>query len=792
MARNSPDSAELHGAPQTRRYRVCGIVQGVGFRPFVHRLARSHGANGWVLNDSKGVLLEVQASGQAIDGFIDELIFRPPPLARITDVRQVPHDVPAPRYESFEIRKSVDLAYMDTIVPPDSNVCDDCLREMRDPGNRRHRYAFINCTHCGPRYSIIHGMPYDRAQSTMRAFTLCPDCHREFEDIEDRRYHAQPNACPVCGPHLQLTERDGTPVETDDVVREAIARLREGAILAIKSLGGFHLVVDARNEAAVRELRRRKQRDAKPLAVMVADCEAAARWALVNPHEQALLESPQRPIVLLRKCADTLPEAIAPRNPNLGVTLPSTPLQHLLLEDPALPVLVMTSGNLSGHPIAYENDAALEQLREIVDAFVLNDRDIRTRVDDSVVRVIVREGRDAPLMSFMRRSRSYAPYPIHLPYSVGSVMALGAELKTTVGISKGNQVFISQHIGDLKNDTTFKSHTDCAVHLQDLLSVRADTLACDMHPAFRSTRAAVEQTEMRVVQVQHHHAHMVSCMAENGLSGTTIGVVFDGAGYGPDGTIWGGEFLLGDATGFERVGHLRPFLLLGGDQAVKEPIRVAIALLVETFGEQAVELKVPALLELDEQRRDVFAKMAARGINAATATSMGRLFDGMSALLGICSKIEYEAQAAIEMEALLLRDFRTTKPFNYAIELRDGCLEVDYRPIVRDAVELLLAPNADLAELSRRFHSTVVDIIGEMCLRLVERFGVDQIVMSGGVFSNEFVLVNALASLESRGFKPYCHQLVPTNDGGISLGQVVVAAARSTAESELQLTRETK
>lgn len=792
MAPNCPDSAECLATPPTRRYRVCGIVQGVGFRPFVHRLARSYGANGWVLNDSEGVLLEVQASEQAIDSFIDELVSRPPPLARITDVRQVAHDVPVPRYEGFEIRKSVDLAYMDTIIPPDSNVCDECLSEMRDPNDRRYRYAFINCTHCGPRYSIIHGMPYDRAQSTMRAFTLCPQCHREYEDIEDRRYHAQPNACPACGPHLQLTDRDGVPVETDDVVRDTIARLRNGAIVAIKSLGGFHLVVDARNETAVRELRRRKRRDAKPFAVMVADAEAAARWAHANPHERALLESPQRPIVLLRKRAETLPEAIAPRNPNLGVTLPSTPLQHLLLEDPALSVLVMTSGNLSGHPIAYENQAALDQLREIVDAFVLNDRDIRTRVDDSIVRVIVRDGKHVPLMSFMRRSRSYAPYPIHLPYSVGSIVALGAELKTTVGIGKANQVFISQHIGDLKNDTTFKSHTDCAAHLQALLAVRADTLACDMHPAFRSTRAAVEQTQMQVVQVQHHHAHMVSCMAENGLSGTTIGVIFDGAGYGPDGTIWGGEFLLGDATGFERVGHLRPLLLLGGDQAVKEPIRVAIALLVDTFGEHAAQLALPALLAVDEQRRDVFAKMAARRINATTTTSMGRLFDGMSALLGICSRVEYEAQAAIEMEALLQRDFHRVRPFEYAIETHGECLEVDYRPIVREAVERLLEPGADVAELSRRFHSTVVEIIGDMCERLVARFGVEQIVMSGGVFSNEFVLVNALSALESRGFKPYCHQLVPTNDGGISLGQVVVAAARVTAGSELQLIEEMK
>lgn len=785
MVQNFPDSAEPIETLETHRYRVCGIVQGVGFRPFVHRLARTHGATGWVLNDSEGVLLELQASAKAIKDFIDELVSRPPPLARINDVVEVLLDEPAPSYEGFDIRKSRDLAHMNTIIPPDSNVCGDCLREMRDPSNHRYRYAFINCTNCGPRYSIILGMPYDRAQSTMSAFTMCPQCEHEYLDIENRRYHAQPNACPICGPSLQLTDRSGALIETDDVVRYAISKLREGAIVAIKSLGGFHLAVDASNVAAVRELRHRKRRDAKPFAVMVADSESAARWAFISSHERTLLESVQRPIVLLRKRQKTLPEEIAPHNPNLGVMLPSAPLHHLLLEDPTLPVLIMTSGNLSGHPIVFENHTAIEQLGEIADYFVLNDREIRTRVDDSVVRMIVRDGMDEPQISFLRRSRGYAPYPIHLPYSVGSVVALGAELKTTVSISKGKQVFISQHIGDLKNETTFQSHIDCAEHMQDLLAVRADTLACDLHPAFRSTRNAIEQSEIRVVQVQHHHAHMASCMAEHGLSGKTIGVIFDGTGYGTDGTIWGGEFLLGDFEGFERVGHIRPMLLLGGDQAVKEPIRVAMSLLVETFGERVTEIDVPAIRDLSEQRREVFTKMAARKINATTTTSIGRLFDGISALMGICAKVEYEAQAAIEMEALLQRDFRMDKPFEYDIEVRDDCLEVDYRPLVNELVHLLRVPVSDVSQLSRRFHSTIVDIIGEVCQRLVKRFGVNQIVLSGGVFCNEFLVINTLSCLESRGFKPYCHQLVPTNDGGISLGQVVVAAARIKREALL-------
>ncbi|TGB98142.1 carbamoyltransferase HypF [Escherichia sp. E2661] len=763
----------------TCRFRVCGIVQGVGFRPFVHRLARTHGATGWVLNDSEGVLLELQASSQTINNIIDELISQPPPLARITDIYKVELEKPAPYYSGFDIRKSNNLSNMDTIVPPDSNVCKDCLREMNDPSNHRYRYAFINCTNCGPRYSIICGMPYDRAQTTMQSFIMCPQCNKEYHDIEDRRYHAQPNACPVCGPQLQLTDKDGVSISANDIIRFTIDRLKEGAIVAIKSLGGFHLVVDASNVDAVRELRRRKRRDAKPFAVMVADSESAARWAVVTPDDISLLESGPRPIVLLRKRSQTLPEVVAPKNPNLGVMLPSTPVQHMLLADPELPVVIMTSGNISGQPIVIDNNDAIEQLGKIADYFVLNNRDIRTRVDDSVVRVIKRKNTPDAQISFLRRSRGYAPYPVHLPYSVGNVVAFGAELKTTISIGKGKQVFISQHIGDLKNDTTFKSHLDCIKHLQGLLAIeKADILACDLHPAFRSTRSALENAEIRVIQVQHHHAHMAACMAENGLSGKTIGVIFDGTGYGSDGTIWGGEFLFGDFESVERVAHLRPMLLPGGDKAVKEPIRMAISLLVETYGENVESyITLPAILDLSENRREVFTWMVARKINTTMTSSMGRLFDGVSALIGICSEIEYEAQAAIEMEALLKKDFHMVEPFTYIIdEIHNGDISVDYRPLVKELVQSILVNNINQEDLSRRFHSTIVHIIATVCSLLSERYGTDQIVLSGGVFCNEFLLVNTLDELESRGLKPYCHKLVPGNDGCISLGQVVVAA----------------
>ena len=599
MAQNYPDSVELHETPETRRYRICGVVQGVGFRPFVHRLARTYGATGWVLNDSEGVLLELQASGTVIARIMDKLVTEAPPLAKIISTQEVsPTDTRA-HYETFSIRKSRDHTGMDTIIPPDTNVCSDCLREISDPDNHRYRYAFTNCTNCGPRYSIILGMPYDRAQSTMRKFPLCPTCEREYNDIEDRRYHAQPNACPVC------------------------------------------------NENAVNELRQRKRRDAKPFAVMVADVESASRIAFIPPCNHKLLESPQRPIVLLYKRNVLLASTVAPHNPNIGVMLPSTPLQHLLLEDPSLPILIMTSGNISGHPIVFDNDMAIKQLGKIADYFILNNRDIHTRVDDSVVRTVFRNDAITSQLSFLRRSRGYAPYPIHLPYAVDSIIALGAELKNTISIGKGKQVFLSQHIGDLKNNVTFKSHIECIDHLQNLLNVKANVVACDLHPSFRSTRHALENLEHQVVQVQHHHAHMASCMAENGLSGTTLGVIFDGTGYGTDGTIWGGEFLVGDFEKFERAGCLRSMTLPGGDRAVKEPLRVGISLLVETFGEDISTLAVPGLQALQPQQRDIFSKMATRKINTTTTSSMGRLFDGIAALMGVCTQVEYEAQAAL-------------------------------------------------------------------------------------------------------------------------------------------------
>lgn len=446
-----------------------------------------------------------------------------------------------------------------------------------------------------------------------------------------------------------------------------------------------------------------------------------------------------------------------------------------MLEDTTMPALVMTSGNLSGHPIVFDNTSAIVQLGEIADYFILNDRDIHTRVDDSVVRVMTHGNN----LSFLRRSRGYAPYPVHLTSRVDPIIALGAELKTTVSIAKGNEVFMSQHIGDLKNDLTFTSHLTCVNHLQKLLNIEPKVVACDLHPAFRSTRRALEQSQLRVIQVQHHHAHMASCMAENGLSGKTIGVVFDGTGYGVDGTIWGGEFLVGDTRSVKRAAHLRYIGLPGGDSAVKEPIRIAISLLTEIYGEYIPELSIPGLQTLSAVQRDVFAKMTYRRINTPVTSSIGRLFDGISALMGICTHIEYEAQAAIELEALLQSDLHMSQPFSFSIVESEDHLEVDYRPMVHEMITALTVHSLDLPELSRRFHSTIVEIITAVSTRLSALAMTRQVVLSGGVFCNAFLLYNALDRLQAAGLKVYCHQLVPTNDGGISLGQIVVASRLS-------------
>lgn len=764
------------------RVTVNGVVQGVGFRPFVYRLAKRHRIAGWVLNSPAGVEISAQGTAADLAGFVASIKDECPPLAHIIalDVEEGPA---TPRQgDTFEVKASHEGGSLLTRIPPDSHVCGDCLAEMRDPGDRRHRYPFINCTNCGPRFSLIRGMPYDRPQTTMRTFIMCAACQAEYDDPGDRRYHAQPNACPVCGPRLFLVDRERRPVDTGDPIRSVIDALLAGQIVAMKSVGGFHLAVNALDDDAVALLRRRKRRDWKPFALMSPDVETIRRFAELTPGEAELLDNPARPIVLLRRLHREIAEAVAPRSPNLGFMLPSAPLHYLLFEDAKLSAIVMTSGNISGRPICYGNEQALAELPAVADLILHHDRDIETRVDDSVVRLSAYPGLKRPLTSVIRRSRGYAPTVINLPQPTEAILAFGAELKTTIALSRGREVFISQHIGDLKNDDTFSAHQECARHLCELNRAEPRVIACDMHPAFRATRFALDHADKPISQVQHHHAHMAACMAENGLTGRTLGVIFDGAGYGLDGTIWGGEFLVGDCASFVRAGHIRPILLLGNDAAVREPIRVAAALFIDAFGSLgSPATRVPALGELSNEQRHVFDVMARRRLHATPASSMGRLFDGVASLIGLCSIAEYEAHGPLELEGLMQRDLTLAEPFPYELEAVDARLIVDHRPMVRALVHAILA-GTPAEELSRRFHSTMVDTVVRVCRSLSERHATRQVVLSGGVFLNEFVLVNSLLRLRQSGFDAYCHDAIPTNDGGISFGQIAVTAARLSAQ----------
>lgn len=764
------------------RIRVTGVVQGVGYRPFVYQLAHRHGLAGWVRNDPEGVLVEAAGPIPALEEFATALSAQAPMLARVNEVRitrRLPSGtVPA---GSFTIVHSEHSGARSALIPADTNVCDDCQAELRDPADRRYRYAFINCTNCGPRYSIIRDLPYDRPQTTMVAFTMCAACKSEYEDPLDRRYHAQPNACPACGPTLLLTDADGRTIEGDAALRGCARVLADGGIAAVKSVGGFHLAVDATRAEAVALLRRRKRRDSKPFAVMVRDLEVAERLVSLSDAEREILTSPARPILLARKRPGALPDAVAPRNPNLGIMLPSAPHHHLLLDEPGLETLVMTSGNVSGYPIAYRNEEALDRLFEIADVILYHDRDIEIRVDDSVVRLSTHPDLSEPLLTFIRRARGYAPYPVDVGRPLASVVAYGAELKTTVALTNGSQVYLSQHIGDLKNDETFATHQRTIRHLAKLYALEPQATAHDLHPQFRSTRAVeVDGRSLPAVHVQHHHAHMASCMAENRLTGTTIGVIFDGFGYGEDGTMWGGEFLLGEYASVERVARVRTFPLIGGDKAVREPIRVGYALALDALGGREAALAAfPALGELGEEQRHVYERMAARGINSPPTSSMGRLFDGVAALTGVCSHAEYEAQGPIELEGLLRRDATLAEGYAFDACREGGLTEVDPRPVIR-AVAADIGRGVPVEQISRRFHSAVVAMVRDRCRAIRESTGVEQVVLSGGVFLNEFLLLNCLTTLAADGFDTHVHRQVPTNDGGIALGQVMVADARLT------------
>ena len=731
------------------RIEVSGIVQGVGFRPFVHRLVRRHGLAGWVRNSSEGAELELEGPETELRQFLDELMREAPPLALIEAV-DFEELTGGGGYSGFNIVGSDRGEHMRTLVSPDTGICPDCLRELLDPSDRRYRYPFINCTNCGPRFTIIRSVPYDRAFTSMAEFPMCPDCAAEFADIENRRYHAQPDCCPVCGPRTFFIDGTGRRLPGDGI--EAARRLiKGGGILCVKGLGGMHLACLAEDEEAVRELRRRKHRDEKPFAVMCRDIDCARRLCEVSEAEARALGSFRKPIVLLEKRErGALPHLS--ENNALGVMLPYTPL-HVLLFGDDLDCLVMTSANLSDTPIVYKNAEALEKLRGIADGFLLHDREILTRCDDSLLRVY--EGRDYPL----RRSRGYVPYPITIKGLRPGLLACGAEQKAGFCLSKEGHAFPSQHIGDLKNLETLDCYEEQLGHFAKLFDFEPVAVACDMHPDYLSTEVAERIARERgipLLRVQHHHAHMVSCMADNGLSGECLGLVWDGTGYGPDGTIWGSELLAGGARGFRRLGTMRPIPLPGGDAATKEIWRTAEALRYE------------AGLENDNV---TMKKLLERGLNCPKSSGMGRLFDGACALAGIREVCSYEGQGAVLLEAAA--DSGERGEYELAFYGEGGMTVFDWRPMVRQLASGGEAPGTAAA----KFMNTLVSAAARQCLEAAEQTGLRRVVLSGGVFQNMYLMARLPGRLREAGFEVYTHSRVSANDEGVALGQLMILEA---------------
>ena len=764
---------------------VRGIVQGVGFRPFVYGLAVKHDLKGWVYNTSEDVKIEVEGVAEAVRQFERELKEKAPPLAHIENVAIEYH--PPLGYKNFEIRHSQAQAGKYQLISPDVATCQACLGELLNPEDRRYRYPFTNCTNCGPRFTIIEDMPYDRPKTTMRYFQMCPKCQAEYDNPLDRRFHAQPNACPKCGPQVELVDNQGKPVTGSNPISAASRLLKEGKIVAIKGLGGFLLACDATNDTVVKTLRQRKKRSSKPFAIMVTDIDKVKRHCYVSPDEEELLTSSQSPIVLMRWREDSsVSREVAPNLQYLGIMLPYTPLHHVLLRDTALP-LVMSSGNLSEEPIARDNDEALRRLSGIADYFLIHNRDIYSRYDDSVA--VVERGTS----QLVRRARSYAPYPIRLSFEAKQVLGCGAEEKNTFCLTKDNYAFLSQHIGDMENIETLEHFNSTISLYKRLFHVEPEIIAYDLHPDYLATKYARDLGEsgMRLIPVQHHHAHIASCLADNGLESLVIGVAFDGTGMGADGNIWGGEFLVADYRNFRRAGHLEYLPLPGGAAAIKKPYRTAIGYILTLLGEGSLSRNLPVMKQADDMEIEVIKRQIEKKINSPLSSSMGRLFDAISALLGIRGEIDYEGQAAVELEMAAHSSVIARPVPSEARELDEAIsgnnASYPYRIVDDEGIrivrlrDLLAAVIEDLHQgvpkgrISVKFHNTIARMINEMCQLIADETGINQVAPSGGVFQNRLLLGKAVNLLESSGFQVFTHRQVPCNDGGISLGQAVIA-----------------
>lgn len=752
--------------PERQRLLVQGAVQGVGFRPFIYRLAAEIGIRGWVSNSAQGVLIEAEAARPQLDTFVAQIEAQKPPHSSIQRILVEP--IPAIGildHSKFEIRESNATGDRSTIILPDLGTCPDCLREMLDPSNRRYRYPFTNCTHCGPRYSIIKRLPYDRPNTTMHSFIMCDECRAEYEDPMDRRFHAQPTACPTCGPQLRLWDSKGEEIALrDDALFAAAEAIRQGDVVALKGMGGFQLLADARNPEAVQQLRERKNRPHKPFAIMVTTIAQVKALCEVSEIEERLLSSSEAPIVLLRSLNhELLCSEIAPNNPNLGVMLPYTPLHHLLMNELGFPV-VATSGNLSGEPICTDENEALTRLNGIADVFLVHDRPIARPVDDSVVRVM------AGTECVLRRARGYAPLPVELAEAMPVMIASGAHLKNTVAMSIGQQVFVSQHIGDLETPEAVSTFQQVLKDLQGLYDQPAEMIACDLHPDYRSTHLAAElagQIQKPLIQVQHHYAHVLACMAEHKLSAPVLGIAWDGTGYGTDGTIWGGEFLKINEYSFERSAYLRPFRLIGGESAIREPRKIALGLLMELYGED-----LPAIPQLGFSASDLTLLKTAyqKKINAPLTSSVGRLFDAICAFIGLRQQVSFEGQAAMDLE-FVSADGNVVRSYPLGmIEQESGITMIDWEPMIMGVLQDMAA-GLNIAEIAAAFHNTMIDMI----LAVAEQQNIEQIVLSGGCFQNKRLLEGSIVRLQEAGFRPFWSQKVPSNDGGIALGQIMAA-----------------
>ncbi|KNZ71178.1 (NiFe) hydrogenase maturation protein HypF [Thermincola ferriacetica] len=759
-----------------KRYTITvnGIVQGVGFRPFVYKLAERYGLSGEVANTTQGVIIDIEGEDKDIDNFMEQIKYYPPPLADVQKVDKRERELKG--CSSFVIKHSQGEEEKQTLISPDVAICDDCLAELFNPSDRRYLYPFINCTNCGPRFTIIEDVPYDRPKTTMKCFPMCAQCLDEYENPADRRFHAQPNACPACGPQVFLTDRRGEVLPVDDPIRETAELLLRGHIIAIKGLGGYHLACDAKNEQAVRELRSRKYREDKPFAVMFKDVDSAFSYCHISVSEERLLKSIKRPIVLLKKKKESydLAYQVAPENDFLGVLLPYTPLHYILFKYFTGP-LVMTSANVSDEPIAYKDRDALERLAEIADYFLMHNREIRHRCDDSVTRIF----RNREYL--IRRSRGYAPRPILLQKQCKQILACGAEQKNTFCLTKGSYAFVSHHIGDLENLETLESFTEGIELYKRLFAVEPEIIAYDLHPEYLSTKYALQQDHPKKIGIQHHHAHIASCMAEHNLTGPVIGVAFDGTGYGTDGRIWGGEFLVADLKDFRRVAHLDYLPMPGGAKAIREPWRMAASYLLQLFKPADLEKEsLPMVKKCGIERVTMLGELIDKQINSPLTSSMGRLFDAVSALLGIRETVNYEGQGAVELEQKARLWYNKDSSLSYQVQFKsdpEGWI-IDQLTVILQVLDDLKSGRA-LEEIAYRFHLGVAELIVQTCVKIRDRFNISDICLGGGVFQNLLLLEMTLDRLTGQGFKTYIHRQVPTNDGGIALGQAVIANERS-------------